>query len=144
MRQVVQRFRNTSIALLAITVIASVTTIILGTFAVTNFHSNKKLSRWELQDRTAVGSHQLASALALPAWNFDDAQVEKIIEGIMSNPEIYSVSFNSDEGTLIRSRGQNWQTVRGEGTVPSGESLSATHSVKFSGKNLGYVKIVST
>src|SRR5262245_23823023 len=85
-----QRGRR-SIAFLVAALLVGATTLVLGLFAWVD-HRNERLrqtARLQLEHHTTV--EQLAVSLTLPVWNFDRAQIDRVLESAMQNPELAAV-----------------------------------------------------
>jgi two-component system cell cycle sensor histidine kinase/response regulator CckA len=93
--------RDTSITKVIILTLVSVTTVVLATFgsAYYGWERNRRISN--LESRLAVTTAQLESSLALPLWNFDNEQVDKIIESTMRNQEVFGVTVTEVEGSGV-------------------------------------------
>jgi len=79
-----------SIALLVSVALTAVVTAVLATFAV-YFYLSEKEQRWDqLRQGLATCADELASAVALPVWNFDEAQIITIMKSGLSNRGLHA------------------------------------------------------
>ena len=80
----VARFVVLTLLLLALVLSAAV-----GAF---NHLTERARLRAELRTATQVQADQLAASLALPTWNFDQPQIEKIAESVLHDREALGIS----------------------------------------------------
>jgi PAS domain S-box-containing protein len=79
-----------SIALLVSVALTAVVTAVLAAFAV-SFYLSEKEQRWDqLRQGLATCADELASAVALPVWNFDEAQIITIMKSGLSNRGLHA------------------------------------------------------
>ena len=103
--------RKTSIVAIVIFALVTVSTVLLGTFGLINYCMERERQRTKLQSDLAVSADQISAGLALPVWNFDIPQVDKILESVMQNQAIYGVvvSFVDAKSTIhARVRDDQW------------------------------------
>src|SRR6266403_1423515 len=97
-----------SVALVVAAVLVTVTTLVLLTFGAAD-HLARGREEWgRLRSDVAVQADQLAVALALPVWNIDRAQIDKIIEGLESTHSIKGVSVAAAGRVHGRARDAQW------------------------------------
>ncbi|CAN7401805.1 ATP-binding protein [Pseudoduganella sp. LjRoot289] len=79
-----------SIALLVSVALTAVVTVVLALFAA-YFYQSEKTQRWEqLRAGLATSADELAAAVALPVWNFDEAQIITIMKSGLSNRGLHA------------------------------------------------------
>ncbi|MRV70152.1 PAS domain-containing protein [Duganella sp. FT92W] len=79
-----------SIALLVSVALTAVVTAVLAAFAC-YFYLSEKEQRWDqLRHGLATSADELAAAVALPVWNFDEAQIITIMKSGLSNRGLHA------------------------------------------------------
>ncbi len=143
--------QNTSVATLAIVTLVMVATMLLGILGVINYVMESRDARARLEVETATMANQLAAALALPLWNFDRPQTDKIIEIAMESPDVYAVIVQQRDvsvpgGTSVhtRVRDSHGGASASAGSFSPIGLLVQERSIETSGEPLGSVKIFVT
>ena len=78
------RKRTFSVATVVAATLVMVTTLLLGAFGWARYRSDRE-EKWNRLARVnAVEANVLADSLALPIWNIDRAQIDKIIEVVFT------------------------------------------------------------
>lgn len=138
-------FKNMSIAVLEIYALVVTTTIILCIFGAVYYHSDKSQKYELLNDSLMVSVEQLHSGLALPAWNIDEPQIEKVIESLMKNPAVYSVKVTLLDKNFLKTRGKHWEVT--EGPIISFDDvrfIDQSMDINFNGVSLGTLHVALT
>ncbi|MFL5814958.1 MAG: ATP-binding protein [Bdellovibrionia bacterium] len=136
--------RNTSISVAAGVYIVAVTTVFLGAFGVVR-HINEKEAKWSgLRYELSTDAKQIATSLAWPLWNFDNAQIDKILDGAMQDTYVAGIRVEANGEVRARSRGSNWENVRSNDFSPSGELLKESLPVSISNETIGKVDLYVT
>lgn len=138
---------DTSITKVIILTLVSVTTVVLATFggAYYGWERNRRISN--LESRLAVTTAQLESSLALPLWNFDNEQVDKIIESTMRNQEVFGVTVTGAGGSGVISgfaRDAQWRVVPIKVGIRKGDAVARTGKIVIYGKQVGTVHLYMT
>ncbi len=109
-----------SIATFVIVTLVLVATVLLGGLGAVNYVSDRRAQRERLATDVAARADQLAAALALPLWNFDRPQIEKVLEIAMRAPEVEGVEVrmadvSAPDGVAVYSmrRAADGAVVRG-------------------------------
>ena len=141
--------RRTSIAVLVVAILVVGATLWMGTFGWLSRRADREAGRRELAERTRLTADQLAVGLALPLWNFDRSQVDRVIESGLADREIESVvvrqrdvSAPGGETVLSRSRDAAGRVV--ERPARAANPLSASRAVSAGGDTLGTVTVFAT
>ena len=117
LHRLARRAGRISIATFVSVTLTAVVTVVLATFAL-YFYSLERAQRWEQLHKTLANSaDELAAAVALPAWNFDDNQITTIIKSGLSNRDLYAGAVTPATGgkafILARNeQGQLHETTR--------------------------------
>ena len=78
--------RHRSLAAVVAATLVAVTTVLLGTYSILSYRSDAERQRDRLRVLAKVQADELAVALALPVWNIDHAQINRVI-GAMARPK---------------------------------------------------------
>lgn len=140
--------RKVSIALVVIVTGLTITTLLLAAFGFINYRAESE-QRWnQLNTDLAISADKLVTALALPIWNIDRAQIDKNLESAMKDPTIYGVALNREGlvGSPIhaRVRGQQWEIKESDGKFPSNGLLVAERLITFKNKSVGTLRLFAT
>ena len=84
-------FHKLSVASVVIIALVTVTTLLLGSFGFVNYLSERTRQEAKLRHNLNLDAGQFSAALALPVWNFDRAQIDKVIESMMQDQTICGV-----------------------------------------------------
>lgn len=138
-----QRLQRASIALIASVALTTVVTVVLVTFA-TFFYSAEQKSRWdELHSSLAVSTEQLAVAVALPAWNFDENQILAIMKSGLNNQALYGsvVAATANKRSYVIKRDAAGELTTSD-TAPSELGLiKASRPIKVADQVIGTVTV---
>lgn len=133
-----------------VTLVAVVTALLVGLGAV-NYISERDQNYANLTAGTATKADQLAAGLALPLWNFDRDQVDKVIESAMRDPTVYGVIVRQPDVTApggtavyVRVRGENWEDVAANEPFLTAGQLVQERTVSASGADVGSVTLATT
>jgi len=72
--------RKFSVANIVAATLVTVTTLVFGIYSTADYSTRKKAERARLRQVTGSQANELAVALALPVWNIDRAQIERILD----------------------------------------------------------------
>jgi two-component system cell cycle sensor histidine kinase/response regulator CckA len=136
-----------SVTKVIILTLVAVTTVVLSAFAVANYCWERSQLTSDLESQLAVTSAQLANSLALPLWNFDSEQIDKIIESTMRNREVFGVTITgTDNGARVSGfvRDSQWRVVPAKGEIRNRDLLSQSERIVFYGKHVGTVHLFMT
>src|SRR6185369_10572237 len=100
-----------------------------------------------LNQHLSVAADQLAAGLALPIWNFDRPQIEKIIESAMQDQAVYGIviRLNDLKGTVhARVRDENWKLQPIDHDFPVGKLLVQERKIAASNEIIGQMRLVAT
>lgn len=143
-----KRVSTMSIATLVVIALVGVTTLVLAAFAVVNYRS-EETERWqELHDAAKANADQLAAALALPVWNFDRPQIDRVIESIMREPVVAVVEVHlqsTPDSRVTWIRGESGSPRKADPPATTNGLLKESRTVKASdGSVLGTVQLFFT
>jgi len=133
--------RNTPIAVLLLSVLVVVTTLLLGAFALLAYQSEKQ-SQWAtLTDTVEVEADQLAVSLVVPMWDLDERQVRNIMQSSMRHAAIHTVVVTIGQDAVVATRDSSWQIIEGQQS-PAPEGFVVTErEIARDARHLGVVKV---
>ncbi|MCU1246749.1 MAG: histidine kinase [Acidobacteria bacterium] len=138
------RYRRQSVAMVVAATLVCVTTALLLALGALSYAS-KSQEEWSLlRHALSVQAAQLAVGLALPVWNIDRSQIDKIIEGLEDMPAIAAVVVDAAGKRHASIRDSRGQLVPSDGRIPPGELLSEERPITFSGERIGTVRVFAT
>ena len=126
--------------------LTAVVTLVLTTFALYFYHV-ERAQRWEQLHKTLANSaDELASAVALPAWNFDENQITTIIKSGLSNRDLYASAVVPAAGGKPFILTRNDQGLLRETTrMPDNpELLSERRNIVAAGQLIGAITVYAS
>jgi PAS domain S-box-containing protein len=136
--------RRLKVAVIVATALVAVTTIVLATFATFSHLSERRREMDRLRRAVSVEADQLADSLALPIWNIDRPQIDKIVSGVGSMPNVYAIAVVAAGQTHARIRGPDWQFKTWDGRSHPQGLLTGERPIRFSGELIGTLRIYVT
>ena len=130
-------------AVVAATLVA-VTTVLLGTYSILSYRADAKRQRDALRGLTVVQADELSVALALPLWNIDRAQIDKVIEAMARPKSVYGISVHTAGESYGRVRNAKWKYVPWDGKSAAEGMLVEERSIVFGDNEIGTVRILVT
>jgi signal transduction histidine kinase len=135
--------RKSSISVIVTIALVAGTTILLGVFGVFYYNTLSSQAWTNLRNEVSVETDQLALSLALPVWNIDREQIDKMIENAMKHRSIYGVEVTAAGKTHARSRNAAWDVERVEGIGPLPGGVTKEGIITFHGDTIGSLKVVA-
>jgi PAS domain S-box-containing protein len=139
--------RRLSIALLVIVALVVVASVLFSTLGVIAYGVDRDNQLERLHKTLAADADELAMGLSLPIWNFDRAQIDKILESIMKDEDVYGAVVEiADVRHSIQgiTRDANWRPVTVDKRIPHEGMLSEQRAVSSPEELLGTVYVYST
>jgi PAS domain S-box-containing protein len=136
--------RRLSLATVVAATLVVVTTVLLGTYSVISYRSDAKQQRERLQDLMMAQVDELSVALALPVWNIDRAQTNRVIEAMSQPRQIYGISVETAGETFGRVRDSKWIIVPSYGKSAPEGMLVEERPIVFGGNKIGTVRLLVT
>jgi len=135
-----------SVTKVIILTLVAVSTVVLSAFGIANYCWERSLRTGDLKSELAVSSAQLANSLALPLWNFDSEQVDKIIESAMRNREVFGVTITGADNLIVTgfARDEQWRVVPIRGEIRNSDLLSQSERIVIYGKHVGTMRLYLT
>lgn len=136
-----------SVAVRIIISVATVSTVLLLMLGIVV--NNLASDRWrtQLHSEVAILADQLAESLALPLWNFDHSQMDRIMESAMQNKNIYGIAVipnGKNERVYAKVRDTEWRPRQADqASFPDGLLLQE-REIRFANEPIGSVRIFAT
>lgn len=139
-----------SLAAVVAASLVAVTTVLLGTYSVFTYRSDAKQQLDTLRNLMKLQVNEASVALALPVWNIDRAQIDRVIEA-MSRPKsvygiaVYGIAVHAVGETYGRVRNAEWSLVPwdGKSALPAG-MLVEEAPINFGTNQIGIVRLLVT
>jgi signal transduction histidine kinase/DNA-binding response OmpR family regulator/HAMP domain-containing protein len=141
-----RRVGKVSIAVFVSVTLTAVVTVVLTTFAL-YFYQVERAQRWEQLRKTLANSaDELAAAVALPAWNFDETQIVTIMKSGLSNRDLYAsaVAPVASNRPFILTRNEQAQLVPAQRLPADPELLSEQRPIVAGGQNIGTITVYAS
>ena len=135
--------RRFALATVVAAALVTVSTLLLGAFGVARYasESNEKWTR--LRKVNAVEADVLAVSLALPIWNIDRAQIDKVIQAMEATPAVQAVVVDAAGRTHARARLGDW-LMPSDGKFPTDGLLLEQRPIVFNNQRVGTVRLYAT
>ncbi|HEX7192644.1 MAG TPA: hypothetical protein VF381_13840, partial [Thermoanaerobaculia bacterium] len=88
-------WRRYSLATEIAALLVAVTTLLLGGYFVFDYFTQAKEQRANLDGLSKIQMSETCVALALPVWNIDGPQIEKVIEAMARPHSIYAMRVDA-------------------------------------------------
>jgi PAS domain S-box-containing protein len=136
--------RKLSVAVIVAATLVTVTTLLFGMMATISYISGHQREEERLRRGVAAEAEELAAALALPAWNIDRAQIDKILDSQVQTPQVEAVVVEAAGKIQARVRDRDGRFVASNGDVSSVGLFTAERPITFSGERIGNVRLFAT
>ena len=136
--------RKLSVAAIAIAALVAVTTLLLGSLAVLNDARERDRQWADLRKELAANADQLSAALALPVWNFDRDQVDKVAESMMADQATYGVVVEAGGKTQARVRTDSWGVAKLDHGFATNGLIVEKRTISFADQQIGRVTLCAT
>ena len=100
--------RKMPVALMVATPLVTVVTLLIGAFGMARYAADHDEKWARLRKVNAVEADVLAISLALPVWNIDRPQIDKILQSMEGTPAVQAVSITAPGLSQTRTRIGNW------------------------------------
>jgi len=134
-------WRKYSLATVIATLLAGVTTVLLGGYFVFDYVREAKHQRETLDILSDIQIKETAVALADPVWNVDGPQIEKIIEAMARPQSIYAMRVDAAGKTYARIRDREWNLIPWDGKVEPPGMVVYEWPVTLDGRTLGDLRM---
>jgi PAS domain S-box-containing protein len=143
----ISKFRETSVASTVVIVMVLLTALPL--FGLGLAINRIAHDRWwsKLTSDQTILADQLVESLSLPLWNFDNAQIGKILESVMKNENVFAIvvtTTGKQPRTYARTRNAKWEIVDTDREIPTEGLLVEKRDIRFLDTPIGKVELVTT
>lgn len=138
----IEFFRRRSLANLIAASLVAVTTLLVGTYFVIDYFYEARSQTTQLEKLTNAQIDEICVAVALPVWNLDKAQIEKVVEAMARPKSIYGIAVTAAGKTYGRIRDANWGLIpwNGKGEPPG--MMVRKAPVNFGDHEIGEVRLL--
>ena len=140
--------KRVSVVAIVALALVTVTTLFLGVLGYLSYHTQERNEYEQLQQQMDYSAEQLAAAVALPLWNFDEEQIDSILDSAMKFQSVYGITLapanSKDRPRTIRMRDQNDQIVSVSTPFATAGLLKAGHPVVVAQKEVGFITIYAS
>ncbi|NVO05153.1 MAG: PAS domain S-box protein [Rhodoferax sp.] len=133
-----------SVAVTVIVALVSVITVFLAALGVGNFQWQKQRAYAQLQQEIDYCAEQLAAAVALPLWNFDQDQIKAMLDSAMRFDAVAGLVLQSSNKVEARARDANWAMVRQPPAPDAGAAIQAERVVLVAQQRVGNLRIYAS
>ena len=140
----IEFFRRRSLANLIAASLVAVATLLVGTYFVNDYFSEVRAKTTRLSGLTDVQVDETCVAVALPVWNLDKAQIEKVIEAMARPKSIYGITVTAAGKTYGRVRDAQWNLVPWNGKGEPAGMMVREKPVEFGDQEIGQVRLLVT
>lgn len=136
--------RKPSVAMIVAATLVTVTTIVFGVVATIGHLADRRAVEARLLHGANAQTAELAAALALPVWNIDRAQIDKILDSQNMTQQIEAVVVEAAGKTQARRRNAQGQLQPSDGNIADAGLVVAQRPIVFSGEHIGTVRLFVT
>jgi len=136
--------RKPSVAVIVAATLVTATTLLFGVLAAIEYVSGNAREQARLRMGVDGQAEELAAALALPVWNIDRAQIDKILDSQARTPQVEAVVVEAAGKIQARARDRVGRFVSSDGNVSPAGLMVAERPITFSGERIGTVRLFAT
>jgi signal transduction histidine kinase len=138
------------LTLVAVAAVLMVTTLLCAAIGWAGYRALETREWRQLQASEEQLTRQMAFALALPAWNFDRPQIERLVDSAMRDDAIEGIEVTLADRQA--SRFSRWRDAQGKVreapdaalTEAAGDQLLHSREIRYEGGTIGEIKIAFT
>jgi len=135
--------RRFSVATIVAATLVTITTLLLGAFGVWKYRADRAEKWGRLQRVDDAVADVLAVSLALPIWNIDRAQIDKIVEAMSATPTVHAVVVTAAGKTHAHVRTGPW-LMPTDRPFPTAGLLVEERPIVFNNQRIGTVRLYAT
>lgn len=136
--------RRASVAIVVAATLVTVTTLLLGALGARNYIRHRDMEWMRLRRVTVAQAEEIAVALALPVWNLDRAQIEKILDSQKGAMLVEGIIVNAGGRNHGRVRDAQRNLVSADGSFDKSGLLTAESAIMHDGQRIGTVRLYTT
>lgn len=133
-----------SLASIVATTLVIVTTVVLGTYSIVTYRLDAENERAFFRRQASLHVRVGAVALALPVWNIDRPQIDRVIEAMAQPYSLHAISVNAAGETHGLIYDANGKLVPWNGKNEPAGMIAQQAPITFDGKYLGSVRVLFT
>lgn len=134
-------WRRYSLATVVAALLGAATTVLLGGYFVADYLREARHQRVMLDILTRKQLDETCVALAVPVWNIDAAQIEKIIEAMAGPQSIYALRVDAAGRTYGRIRNRFWELVPWDGKSEPQGMVMYQKPITLDDREIGVARI---
>jgi len=138
------RERRLPVMFVVAATLVTVITLVLGAVGAANYVSRSQEEYVRLRRVTGAQADELAVALALPAWNIDRPQIEKILDSQNGAPLVEAVVVNAAGRRHARVRDARRKLVASNGMLRTEGLLVERRQIVFDRQVIGSMVLYTT
>src|SRR3569832_422023 len=131
--------RRLSVTFVVAAILVGVTTLILGAGGAADYVARSRDEHARLARVTASQANELAVALALPVWNIDRAQIDKILDSQAGAPPVEAVVVDAAGRRHARVRDAQHNLVATNAPIRTAGLLVEERPIVFGNERIGTV-----
>jgi signal transduction histidine kinase len=136
--------RGRSVAAVVSIALLAVTPVILTARVAILYLSTRETLWAELRAQVTADADRVATALELPVWNIDRAQIDRVIETTLRAPELLAVVVEAAGRTHALTRDAAGGAVAFDGNVSEAGALREDRDVVLGSSRIGHVSVYAT
>jgi PAS domain S-box-containing protein len=136
--------RKLSVTNVVAATLVTVTTVVLAAFAAPDYLARRKMELTRVRRVNRAQTSELAVALAVPVWNIDRAQIDRILDSQAEVSSIAAIFVNAAGKTHARRRDAQWKFVPSNGPPMTPDLIVDEQPIVFNGERVGTVRIFTT
>jgi signal transduction histidine kinase len=128
-------------------ILVAVASVLLGALGFLGYAADRERQLEKLHRELAANAEQAAAGLVLPVWNFDHDQIDKMIDSVMIDENIYAivVKLSDVHGTIhARVRNHEWKSEVIDKDIQSKNHLVEERKIQTPEETVGTVKVLAT
>jgi len=132
------------IAVVVVIALVCVVTVLMAAVGASNYASYRAHGWGALRRELNTQADQLAVGLALPVWNIDRAQIDRVLAADEADRNLFAVRLEAAGKIHARVRDGAWRLVATTSPLPTEGLLEEEREVAFSGEKIGSFKLYAT
>jgi len=136
--------KRRSMAMLVAAALVTATTLLLAAFGAVDYEHRSDDEWTRLRRVTRAQTTEMAVALAVPVWNIDRPQIDKILDSQAEVQPIEAIVVQAAGKTHARVRDAKRSFVASDGVFPTAGLLMAEQPIMFEREQIGNVRVYTT
>jgi PAS domain S-box-containing protein len=136
--------RKRSLASVVAATLVGAITILLGTYFLISYFTEAKNQRIILERLTWRQTQEISVAEALPVWNIDRPEIERVIEAMAQPQSIYGITVTAAGKTYGRAKNAEGQLAPWDGSAEPSGMIVYVSPIQYAGKDIGEARVVTS